>query len=442
MLTTRTAAPPPPARRRLAATVTAVVTAAAGVIAVASPAHAAGATTRVSSSSAGVAGDQVSEVPAVTADGRYVTFSSAADNLVPGDTDFAEDAFIRDRTTGTTERVSVATDGTQPHYASLRAKPSADGRYVVFDSFAPNLVAGDTNGLTDVFLRDRQARTTVRVSLGAGGSQAGGSSWGAAMSPDGRFIAYTSDAADLVPGDTNGYADVFLLDRQTGTVKLVSTSGAGAQGNGVSENPQISADGRYVAFESGATDLVPGDTDNAMDVFVKDTTTGAVQLVSVTKAGKEFESGGSTGDGTDMSMSADGRYVTFVGQTTNVVAQLYVRDRTAATTTLVSTATGTGGKPGNYATFSGSISPDGHYAAFNTGSTNIVAGAPPYFNTYVRDLTAGTTTLASLTWTGAPITESTGEQAMSNAGVCFQAYAANVVQDTVGRIGQVYFHPV
>jgi Tol biopolymer transport system component len=310
----------------------------------------------------------------------------------------------------------------------------------VFDSFAPNLVYGDTNGLTDVFLRDRTAHTTVRVSLGAGGTQASGSSYGAAMTPDGRYIAYTSDAPDLVPGDTNGYADVFLVDRQAGTVKLVSTSASGAQGNGVSENPQISSDGRYVAFESQATNLVAGDGNGSMDVFVKDMTTGAVQLVSVTNAGKSFNGGGSTGDGTDMSMSADGRYVGFVGQTTTAVAQLYVRDRVAGTTTLVST--GAGGKPGNYATFEGAISPDGHHVVFNSGSSNIVSGAPPYFNTYVRDLVAGTTTLVSLTWTGAPITESTGEAAISNVGVCFQAYAANVVQDTVGRIGQIYFHPV
>jgi hypothetical protein len=140
-------------------------------------------------SSAGVAGNQVSEVPSVTADGRFVAFSSSADNLVPNQTNFAEDAFVRDRLTGTTERVSVATDGTQARYPSARPKASADGRYVVFDSFAPNLVPGDTNGLTDVFLRDRQAHTTVRISVSATGQQADGTSYGASMSPDGCFIS-------------------------------------------------------------------------------------------------------------------------------------------------------------------------------------------------------------------------------------------------------------
>ena len=426
--------------RRFAAIGASVVVAAGAAIAVAAPAHAAGATTRVSSSSTGVAGNEVSEAPWVTADGRYVGFSSSATNLVPNQTNFTEDAFVRDRLTGTTERVSVATDGTQAQYPSVRPRVSADGRYVVFDSFAPNLVPGDTNGLTDVFLRDRTAHTTTRISVSATGQQSNGSSYWASISPDARFVAYTSDATNLVPGVNTGYANVYLLDRQTGSLKLVSDTAAAVPGNGNSQTPVVSANGQYVAFESQASNLVPGDTNNAMDVFVKNMTTGAVQLVSVTNSGQEFDGGGSTGDGVDMSMSADGRYVMFVGQATNANAQLYVRDRTLNTTTLISV--GADGKPGDYATYEGSISPNGRYVAFNTGSSNIVPGSPPYFNSYVRDRVAGTTTLASVTWTGAAITESTGELAMSNVGVCFQSYASNVVQDTVGRIGQIYFHPL
>ena len=424
--------------RRLTATGTALVMAMGGMIAAAGPAQAAGTTTRISSSSASVAGNEVSEAPWVTADGRYVGFSSSANNLVPNDTNFTEDVFLRDRVTGKTERISVATNGAQAQYPSQRPRISADGRYVVFDSFAPNLVPGDTNGLTDVFLRDRQTHTTVRVSVSATGQQSNGSSYWASISPDGRYIAYTSDATNLVPDNTGGYANVYLLDRQTGRLSLVSKTATGTAGNGNSQTPVVSADGRYVAFESQADNLVPGDTNNAMDVFVKDMTTGAVQRVSVTSSGQQFDGGGSTGDGVDMGVSADGRYVSFVGQTANANAQLYVRDRVNNTTTLVSV--GSDGNPGNYATYEGSISPNGRYVAFDTGSTNIVAGAPFYFNTYVRDLVTGTTTLASVTWTGAPITESTGELAMSNVGVCFQSYADNVVQDTIGRIGQIYFH--
>ncbi|HEV3173666.1 MAG TPA: hypothetical protein VGZ32_25170 [Actinocrinis sp.] len=424
--------------RRLTAAGTALLMAAGGTIAAASPARAAGGTTRISSSSAGVAGNAVSEAPWVTADGRYVGFSSSADNLVPNQTNFTEDVFVRDQLTGATERVSVATDGTQAQYPSARPRISADGRYVVFDSFAPNLVPGDTNGLTDVFLRDRQTRTTTRLSVSATGQQSNGSSYWASISPDARYVAYTSDATNLVPGASSGYANVYLLDRHTGSLTVVSKSAAGVLGDGNSQTPVVSADGRYVAFESQADNLVAGDTNNAMDVFVKDMTTGAVQRVSVTNSGQQFDAGGSTGDGVDMAMSADARYVTFVGQTTNTNAQLYVRDRVKNTTTLVSV--GADGKPGDYATYEGSISPNGRYVAFDTGSTNIVPGSPPYFNSYVRDLLTGTTTLVSVTWTGAPITESTGELAMSNVGVCFQSYADNVVQDTVGRTGQIYFH--
>lgn len=426
--------------RRLTATGTALVMAAGGLIAAAGPAQAAGATTRISSTGSGAAGDELSEAPWATADGRYVGFSSSADNLVPNDTNFTEDVFLRDQTTGKTERISVATNGAQAQYPSQRPRISADGRYVVFDSFAPNLVPGDTNGLTDVFLRDRQTQTTVRISVGASGQQANGSSYWASISPDGRYVAYTSDATNLTAANTGGYADVYLLDRQTGSLTLVSKSAAGTVGDGNSQTPVVSADGRYVAFESQADNLVTGDTNGAMDVFVKDMTTGAVQLVSVTNSGQEFAGGGSTGDGVDMGMSADGRYVSFVGQAANANAQLYVRDRVANTTKLVSV--GADGNPGNYATYEGSISPNGQYVAFDTGSTNIVAGAPFYFDTYVRNLVTGTTTLASVTWTGAPITESTGELAMSNVGVCFQSYADNVVPDTVGRIGQIYFHPM
>ena len=424
--------------RRLTATGIALVMAMGGMITAAGPAEAAGTTTRVSSSSAGVAGNEVSEAPWVTADGRYVGFSSSADNLVPNDTNFTEDVFVRDRVTGTTERISVATNGAQAQYPSERPRITADGRYVVFDSFAPNLVPGDTNGLTDVFLRDRQAHTTVRISVSASGQQANGSSYWASISPDGRYIAYTSDATNLTADNTGGYANVYLLDRQTGSLALVSKTAAGTVSDGNSETPVVSAGGRYVAFESQADNLVPGDTNSAMDVFVKDMTTGTVQRVSVTGSGQQFGGGGSTGDGVDMGMSADGRYVSFVGQATNANAQLYVRDRVNHTTTLVSV--GADGNPGNYGTYEGSISPNGRYVAFDTGSTNIVAGAPFYFNSYVRDLVTGTTTLVSVTWTGAPITESTGELAMSNVGVCFQSYANNVVQDTVGRIGQIYFH--
>ena len=146
---------------------------------------------------------------------------------------------------------------------------SADGRFVAFVSFATNLVPGDTNDATDVFVRDRQTGTTRRVSLGPGGVQGNGGSAGPAISANGRFVAFFSAATNLVPGDTNGTADVFVRDRQTGTTRRVSLGPGGVQGDGDSVGAAISADGRFVAFESDATNLVPGDTNGAPDVFVR-----------------------------------------------------------------------------------------------------------------------------------------------------------------------------
>src|SRR5436309_3388656 len=179
----------------------------------------------------------------------------------------------------TTERVSVASGGTEGNDASLGCAFSADGRFVAFDSTASDLVAADTNGVSDVFVHDRQAGTTERVSVASGGTQANHASSCPALSADGRFVAFQSDATNLVAGDTNGATDVFVHDRQTGATERVSVaSGGGTQGNGNSGGffafPALSADGRLVALQSAATNLVPADTNGATDVFVHDRQTG------------------------------------------------------------------------------------------------------------------------------------------------------------------------
>src|SRR5437870_3874045 len=183
----------------------------------------------------------------------------------------------------TTVRVSVASGGTEGDDASLGSALSADGRFVAFDSAATDLVAGDTNGVSDVFVHDRQTGTTERVSVASGGAQGNGSSgligfaFPPALSADGRFVAFLSVATNLVAGDTNGATDVFVHDRQTGATERVSVaSGGGTQGNrnsgGFFAFPALSADGRLVAFHSAATNLVAGDTNGAYDVFVHELT--------------------------------------------------------------------------------------------------------------------------------------------------------------------------
>ncbi|MBZ0320393.1 MAG: hypothetical protein K8L91_28530 [Anaerolineae bacterium] len=251
----------------------------------------------------------------ISADGRYVAFLSGATNLVAGDTNATEDIFVHDRQTGQTTRVSVATGGTQATSNSLDPVISADGRYVGFESFATNLVAGDTNGVKDVFLYDRNTAITTRVSVGTGGTQANGLSLvGFALSADGRFVAFSSNATNLITGDNNGNYHVYVLDRQTMTTTRVSVDSAGAQAVGFSRYPSISSDGRYVAFQSDAINLVSGDTNSRNDVFVHDRQTGQTTRISVAADGTQ-----GTGDSVSPVFSADGRYVSFHANASNLV---------------------------------------------------------------------------------------------------------------------------
>ncbi|MDP8958392.1 MAG: hypothetical protein M3N51_04135, partial [Actinomycetota bacterium] len=216
-------------------------------------------TERVSVASNGGQGDGISVDAAISADGRYVAFDSTASNLVGGDTNGAIDVFVRDRVSGTTERVSLASNEAQGNGHSGDPDISADGRYVAFGSSAPNLVVNDFNGEGDVFVRDRSRGATERVSVAPDGTSGNDYSFPGVISADGRYVAFWSIASNLVPGDTNGAGDVFVRDRVTGTTELVSVA-KGTQGNGASYGPAISAGGRYVGFESDASNLVEGDT--------------------------------------------------------------------------------------------------------------------------------------------------------------------------------------
>jgi Tol biopolymer transport system component len=288
-----------------------------------------GATEIVSVDSAGIQGNSDSYTPSISADGRYVAFISNASNLVPGDTNNAGDVFVHDRQTGATEIVSVDSAGIQGNSDSYTPSISADGRYVAFISNASNLVPGDTNGNYDVFVHDRQVGITDRVSVDSNGNEANYHSFGPSISADGKYVAFISNASNLVPGDTNGMNDTFVHDRQTGATESVSVDSAGIQGNSDSYTPSISAGGRYVAFISDASNLVPGDTNNVGDVFVHDRQLGITDRVSVDSNGNEanYHSFGP-------SISAGGRYIAFVSEAntlvpwdTNNVQDIFVRDR-------------------------------------------------------------------------------------------------------------------
>jgi len=219
-------------------------------------------TTLVSLTRTGAQAAVGSDSSAISTDGRYVALVSSGDNVVVGDTNNADDVFVRARTAGTTTLVSASrTTGDSADAESSGAAISADGRYVGFSSPATNLVAGDTNGTYDVFLRDLLAGTTSRVSVRSDGAQGNAlSGFNPGLSADARYIAFTSNASNLVSGDTNGTGDTFVRDRVAGTTTRVSVSGTGAQANARSTHAAISAGGQYVVFESLASNLVAGDT--------------------------------------------------------------------------------------------------------------------------------------------------------------------------------------
>jgi Tol biopolymer transport system component len=331
-----------------------------------------GQTTRVSVASDGTEGNGHSESPSISADGRYVAFASYASNLVPGDTNGVMDVFVHDRLTGQTTRVSVASDGTQGNGESRYPSISADGRYVAFMSYASNLVPGDTNGVMDVFVHDRLTGQTTRVSVASDGTQGNGDSVSPSISADGRYVAFMSYAYNLVPGDTNGKADVFVHDRLTGQTTRVSVASDGTQGNDGSGGASISANGRYVAFVSGASNLVPGDTNGVDDVFVHDRLTGQTTRVSVASDGTQ-----GNGDSWWPSISADGRYVAFMSWASNLVPgdtngtwDVFVHDRLTGQTTRVSVASD--GTEGNSDSIYPSISADGRYVAFQSWASNLI----------------------------------------------------------------------
>jgi Tol biopolymer transport system component len=391
-------------------------------------------TTRVSLGVGGQQADFDSLGSSVSADGVFVAFTSWASNLVVSDTNGA-DVFVHDVETGITERVSLTDGGGQANLDSFIPCLSADGRYVAFQSFASNIVPGDTNDRIDVFVRDRSAGTTELASVALGGTIANDKSDNHSMSADGRFVTFRSDASNLVPGDTNGVGDVFVRDRLGGTTERVSVSATGVQGNASSYASSISANGRFVAFDSFARNLVPHDTGNRQ-VFVRDRHTGRNEVVSRSTAGTLGNSWSER-----PSISWDGRYVAFDSIATNLVAgdangtsDVFVHDRTTGTTSLVSVASGD--LPGNAWSSSPAISADGRYVAFQSVASDLVANdTNGEMDIFVRDRLLGTTERASLSAGGTEVHFGGWNPSISPDGrhVSFDSYGPDVVPgDTNG----------
>jgi len=330
---------------------------------------------RVSISSDGMQGDTDSINPSISYDGRYVTFESQSTTLVPGDTNGIVDVFIYDRNDSTTRRISVANGGAQSNGDSSYASISGDGRFVAFRSYASNLISSDTNNVWDIFVHDCQTGNTSRVSVSSSGEQATNYSVNPSISLDGRFVAFFSLANNLVSGDGNGREDIFVHDRQTGQTTRVSVSSSGYQGNGASMAPTISADGRYVAFYSLATNLVPGDTNGKADVFIHDRQTGTTTRVSVASDGTQ-----ANGDSNfSPRISGDGRYVTFFSIADNLTSgdtngtdDVFVYDRENGAIKCISI--NSEGVPGNGSSQHSFISGNGRCLGFQSDASNLVPG--------------------------------------------------------------------
>jgi len=346
----------------------------------------------------------------LSSDGRMAAFVSGSSGLVAGDSNGVRDVFVRDLVTGATTRVSVSSSGAQSNGASSNAQISGNGRFVVFSSQASNLVADDTNGASDVFVRDLANGTTARVSVSSSGAQGNGSSGDAAsdISADGRFVSFSSAARNLVDGDTNGVRDVFVADRQSGDVERVSVPDGGGQTMaGNSDASAISANGQVVAFVSTAPNLVDGDTNLAADVFVRDRGANSTVRASVSAAGDQAGSasqlrpGGLSADGTVVAFETNANLVP--GDTANT--DVYVRDLAAGATERISV--NSAGQGGNAGSASPTLSADGRYVSFESSATNLDAadtGADK--DVFVRDRVAGQTKLVTTSSSAIQISQS------------------------------------
>jgi Tol biopolymer transport system component len=351
----------------------------------------------------------------ISADGRFVAFASWADNLVPGDTNGTNDVFVHDRVTGATERVSVDSSGNQAVWCE-RPSISGDGRYVAFQSSATNLVPDDTNGMRDIFVHDRQTGTTEIVSVDSSGVQTNDHSQEPVISEDGRFVAFESGATNLVHGGTFGDC-IFIHDRQTGVTEVVSVDSLGNEWTG--RDPDLSASGRFVAFYS-ISSIVPPDTNDSTDVFVHDRETGVTEIVSVTSSGLKKNQGSLF-----PTISGDGRYVTFESQGQFVpdddddYFDVFVHDRQTGITEHASA-----GFPDGDSYRGAAISGDGRYVAFH--------GRLPWDptgNALVRDRHTGAVAVVSVDSLGNPTNGSAHDAGISDDGryVTFISSATNLV---------------
>lgn len=409
-------------------------------------------TERVSVSSVERQALQSSSYPAVSQDGRFVVFESTAANLVNDDTNGVSDVFVRNLRNGTTERISTSSAGEEGDKFSGRASISANGRFVSFYSCATNLVEEDLNDHCDIFVRDRKEHTTALVSISTDGVQGDRDSGGfSSIGANGRVIAFESTAGNLAPEDIAGNGGVFVRDMIDGTTDLVSKSSAGIAANTVARLPLVAGDGRFVFFESGATNLViPNDIKSQSDIFVRDRDLGTTEKVSVNLHGEESAS--VPGESRRASISADGRFVAFVSNAddlvasdTNGVDDIFVRDLVTNTTARAH-AGKQGGEPYD-PILSTSISGDGRFVTFSFASGVANDQGVVEHDIFVRDLHTAILRRVNVTNLGRESRGVASEPGMSSDGrfVAFLSDAPDLIEHDTNEVPDIFlrdFGPV
>lgn len=424
------------------------------VFMVAGSASAAGFTSLLSVNTSSQQGNKMSFRPSLSADGRYVAFKSYATNLgwLSSDGNGKADIFVRDRKTGITIRVSVSSAEEEADGASFYGPSiSANGRYVSFVSTASNLVTGDTNKDADVFVRDLMLNVTKRVSISSSEKQAEGSVNGEGtpvISADGRYVVFNSTASNLVSNDKNNRVDTFVRDTVSGTTTRISVSSSEQEVSGASEGdsctPSVSSDGRYILFCSRAPGLVSNDTNDVPDIFMRDTLLGTTKRVSVSNTQDQAK-----GSSLSFAMSTDGRYVTFTSDAPNLVTgdsndtyDAFVRDTVLNTTKRVSVSTA--GEEGNDASLYGvSITGNGRYIVFGSKASNLVAADTNQSrDIFVRDTKLNTTKRVSVsTWEeqSNDSSDSDGPSiSLSGKYIAFFSDAHNLVENDTNGVADIF----
>lgn len=390
-------------------------------------------TERVSKDSLGVQANAESRPAIVSASGLDVVFESWASNLDAGPDNQVRDVFLHSTSTGVTKLVSASLSGSPGNGISAGPDITPNGEFIVFASGASDLVVGDTNGTFDVFLWRRSTASTERLSLSSYGHELAGDSAQPSITPDAAFMAFTSNDTSLAAGDINGVNDIFWRDNVTGAVALVSTNSSGVIADGFSELPAISADGRLVAFRTKAGNLVPGDTNFQNDIYVRDMLTGVTTRASVDSQGI---GGNEASD--DPTISDDGRFVAFSSIASNLVPgdtngsrDVFVHDRQTGVTRRVSVSSL--GQQADNGAWWPRISPDGGYVVFGSDSNNLLDGlpSPGGWECYLHELASGSTTLVSVDSGGNPSDNISVRPSVSAYGrvVTFNSRASNLVPE-------------